>query len=403
MTGFLARTPQRHRTLAFASANHVWSDLFFAMMIPLLPLIKEDPELGLSFTEAGLLRTVHSGASAVFQVPFGFLAEQVGEFWLILGGNLWVAGSMFAVGVASTFPWILGATLVGGLGGGTQHPLASSMVSRAYETGARSTAVGAVNFAGDLGKMAAPAIAWLIAIPFGWRATFKTVGISAIGFMLLSAFTRPGIQTRAVKKSGASDGDGEGPVKVAGFVNLSIVGFLDSAARGAALTFLPFLMRDKGMSTEQIFGLLFLLLAGGAIGKLALGWLDERYGPVALIWLTKGVTVILLVAAIPTPNILLPPLVLALGIGLNGTSSVLYANVASFVPPGRRARLYGSFYTTNEVGSAIAPALYGALADLVNVKATIAVMGGITALILPVSLTLLPHLRDAAAAPGKAP
>ena len=373
-------------------------------MIPLLPLIKEDPELGLSFTEAGLLRSAHSGASAVFQVPFGFLAEQVGEFWLILGGNLWVAGSMFAVGVASTFPWILGATLVGGLGGGTQHPLASSMVSRAYETGARSTAVGAVNFAGDLGKMAAPAIAWLVAIPFGWRATFKVVGISAIGFVLLSAFTRPGVKTGAVKRPGGSDSEAEGPVKVAGFVNLSVVGFLDSAARGAALTFLPFLMRDKGMSTEQVFGLLFLLLAGGAIGKLALGWLDERYGPVALIWLTKGITVILLIAAIPTPNILLPPLVLALGIGLNGTSSVLYANVANFVPPGRRARLYGSFYTTNEVGSAIAPALYGVLADLLNVKATIAVMGGITALILPVSLTLLPHLRDAAtAAPGKAP
>ena len=384
--------------------NHVWSDLFFAMMIPLLPLIKEDPELGISFTEAGLLRSAHSGASAVFQVPFGFLAEQVGEFWLILGGNLWVAGSMFAVGVASTFPWILGATLVGGLGGGTQHPLASSMVSRAYETGARSTAVGAVNFAGDLGKMAAPAIAWLVAIPFGWRATFKVVGISAIGLVLLSAFTRTGVKTGAVKRPGGSDSEAEGPVKVAGFVNLSVVGFLDSAARGAALTFLPFLMRDKGMSTEQVFGLLFLLLAGGAIGKLALGWLDERYGPVALIWLTKGITVILLIAAIPTPNILLPPLVLALGIGLNGTSSVLYANVANFVPPGRRARLYGSFYTTNEVGSAIAPALYGVLADLLNVKATIAVMGGITALILPVSLTLLPHLRDAATtAPGKAP
>ena len=394
MLRFFSRSPQRHRTLAFASVNHVWSDLFYAMLIPLLPLMKEDPDLNLTFTQAGLIRTVHSGASAVLQIPFGFLAERAGEFWLILGGNIWVAAGMIGIALASSFPILFGVTLLGGLGGGAQHPLASGMVSRAYEDGGRSTAVGAVNFAGDLGKMAAPVVAWLIARPFGWRATFRSVGIAAIVFTSLSALARRGV-VDSRRQSRSTAAEETGPVRMAGFVNLSVLGFLDSAARGAALTFLPFLMRDKGMSTEQIFVMLFLLLTGGAVGKLALGWLDERCGPVTLIWATKGLTALLLLAALPAPNLALAPLLVILGIGLNGTSSVLYANVAVFIPAPLRARSYGFFYTTNEAGAAIAPALYGVLADAVSVRAAIFTMGLVTALILPASLFIRGRLAEA--------
>jgi len=45
----------------------------------------------------------------------------------------------------------------------------------------------------------------------------------------------------------------------------------------------------------------------------------------------------------------------ALGLGLNGTSSVLSAPVAELIPSHRRARLYGYFYTTNETGTVLAP------------------------------------------------
>ena len=46
---------------------HVWNDLFVALMVPLLPLIKEDLEL--SFTEVGLLKSVFTGATAILQIP----------------------------------------------------------------------------------------------------------------------------------------------------------------------------------------------------------------------------------------------------------------------------------------------------------------------------------------------
>ena len=148
MLGLFIKAPRARRILFLGSATHVWSDLFFALLVPLLPAIKAD--LGLSYTEAVLLKTVFVGASAVLQVPAGFLADAVSELWLLILGNAWVAAGIIVMAFSPGFIALLAITLVAGIGGGTQHPIAASMVSRAYDGGGRSTAVGTVNFAGDL-------------------------------------------------------------------------------------------------------------------------------------------------------------------------------------------------------------------------------------------------------------
>ena len=378
------------RALLFASAMHLWNDLFFALLVPLLPAIKED--LGLSFAEIGLLRSVFSGASAILQIPAGYLAEGVGEFWLLVLGNAWVCLGLIGMGLSSTFPLLLIVSFLGGLGGGAQHPLGSSMVSRAYDDGGRSTAVGTVNFAGDLGKMLAP-LGALLAIPFGWRAAVWSVGLAGLVFMAASIPVRRAVDMgRPNPRESGSAAEVTGTSRMGGFVLLSLVGFLDSGTRGASLVFLPFVMDAKGLGAAEIGVLLVLLFAGGAAGKYVVGWLGERFSPVTLIWATKGLTAGLLVLSLVVSPVALVPLVLLLGVGLNGTSSALYASVAQLIPAHRRARLYGYFYTTNQGGTVLAPLVYGVIADLFSLNVTVTVMGLATLVILPVSLTLRRYL-----------
>ncbi len=375
------------RTLVFGSATHVWSDFFFTLIVPLLPLMRDDPDLALSYTEVGILKSVFTGSSAVLQVPAGWAAEFTGEFWLLIGGNLWVALGLLLVAVMPTFLLLVVVSFVVGLGGGTQHPLASSMVSRAYDDKGRSTAVGTVNFAGDLGKMAAPAVGGLLADGLGWRGTIRAAGIAGAAFIGALALTRRAVDIPVAdptSEPGVELPDEGGNFR--GFLALSLIGFLDSMARGGSLAFLPFVLEDKGMSFGRISLMLFILFVGGAAGKFVCGWLGERFEPVRLIWWSKGLTAVLLVAVIFAPVQALIPLVLLLGLGLNGTSSVLYATVAGLIPPGRRARMYGYFYTTNEGGSIAAPVLYGRIADVFNLRIAILAMSAATALILPVSL-----------------
>ena len=394
MLNFVMKAPQSRRVLVFGSAMHVWNDLFIALMVPLLPFIKED--LDLSFTEVGLLKSVFTGATAILQIPSGILAETTGEFWLLILGNVWVGLGLVAMALSSSFAVLLGLSFLGGLGGGAQHPLASSMVSRAYEDGGRSTAVGTVNFAGDIGKMIAPLIAGAVAISFGWRAALWVTGVASLVFMLVTTMARRNIDIgRPVQEISADSQSGGGSVQMGGFVTLSGVGFLDSATRGAALAFLPFVMVAKGMNPAQVTGMLFFLFLGGAIGKYVVGWLGDRFGSVSLIWGTKGMTALLLISALTAPSVAMVPLMIILGVGLNGTSSALYATVADFVPPNRRARLYGFFYTTNEAGAVLAPIIYGVIADAYSLSTTMVVMGLATSAILPASLALRPHLSEA--------
>jgi MFS family permease len=373
---------------------HVWSDLFFALLLPLLPSIKN--QLGLTFFQVWLLRSMFSGATAILQIPAGFLAESVGEFWLLVLGNAWVAVGLIAMALSPVFIVLLAASFIGGLGGGTQHPLGTSLVSRAYDERGRSTAVGTVNFAGDLGKMLAPLVA-LIAIPLGWRAVLWAVGIGGLLFMTLSIPLRRSVDIgKPVSKEQAYDGDSGDGGRMSGFVMLSVVGFLDSATRGASLVILPFVMDAKGMGPGQISLMLILLFAGGAVGKYVVGWLGERFPTVSLIWGTKGLTAVLLMLSLATPALALAPLMVVLGIGLNGTSSALYASVANLIPQRQRARFYGLFYTTNEVGTVLVPLIYGVVADMFGLNAAVIVMGLATMLILPVSLGLRSHLSLAA-------
>ena len=394
---FWTRGPQARRTLLFASATHVWSDLFFALYAPLLPLIKDD--LNLTFTEVAMLKSLYAAAMAVLQVPVGFMADRVGEFWLLVGGNLWVAAGLIAMSLAPSFFLLLAFTILGGLGGGTQHPLASGIVSRAYDSKARATAVGTVNFAGDLGKMAAPAIALVVAVSYGWRGTMLVIGVGAIAFFLASMFIKRSVDIGRAEpvESKPADADDGTDKPSTGFKVLSVVGFVDSAIRAAALTFVPFILDDRGMESTEIFIMLILLLAGGAFGKYICGWFSERHGLISIVWITKASAAVFLVATIYAPMLAMAPLMVLLGIGLNGTSSSLYATVAIFAPQARRGRMYGYFYTTNEIGAFAAPLLFGRLADMFSIRVSMGLMGLFTATILPVSLLLRGYLHPSPA------
>ena len=390
---------RRRRTLAFASATHVWSDLFYALLIPLLPIMRDDPALDLSYTEIGLLRTGFGTASVVLQIPAGFLAERWEEFWLLIAGNIWVGAGFLLMAALTSFVPLLAATVLGGLGGGTQHPLATSMVSRAYRDEGHSAAVGTVNFAGDIGKLLAPLV---VVIGLGWRSTMRLVGAAGIVFMALSMLTRRSVgppRTDAAPVEGGSPSVRDAAAPARGLFALGSIGFMDAATRTAALTFVPFVLADRGAGTREVLILLTLLLAGGAAGKYGCGWLDDRYGSMGLVWWTKGVTALLLLAILVTPVVSAPALMLVLGFGLNGTSSVLYAAVARFAPRDRRATTYGYYYTVTEA-SAIAPLIYGRIADMTNLRVTMMVMAAATALILPASLLVRRHL--AAGAPPRA-
>jgi predicted MFS family arabinose efflux permease len=110
------------------------------------------------------------------------------------------------------------------------------------------------------------------------------------------------------------------------------------------------------------------------------------------VWLTEGLTAVLIVALLPLPveaALVLLPLI---GVVLNGTSSVLYGSVPLLVTPERRARAFSVFYTGTIGSGAVAPALYGVVGDHFGVTAALIVVAALVLLTLPLVLVLKPVL-----------
>ena len=383
--------PAARAVLLTAALTHVVHDGFSDALYVLLPIWAG--EFRLTLTQVGILKAAYTGGMAASQVPAGLLAERWGERQLLAAGTAVAALGYLAVATSASgmLPLVV-LLLVSGLGSGVQHPLSSSLVAHAYETGPRRAALGTYNFAGDIGKIAVPAAVALAATFVGWRtasAAYALLGLASAAVIALvlgrlKAGGGAGVHTEGVSITAG----GWGIRDARGFQALAAVGMIDTATRTALLTFLPFLLLEKGLTVAGVGGALALLFAGGAAGKFVCGLVAERVGIVRTVVLTElatalGITAVGLGSLSVALAVLLP-----LGVALNGTSSALYATVADLVRPERRARAYGLYYTLVVAASAAAPLLYGALGDALGVMATLLVTSALVLLTLPLCFVL---------------
>jgi len=395
--GIASMTPQRARaTLAASGTMHFLHDGCCDLLYFLFPVWAG--EFTLSMAQIGLLRTAYNGALALFQVPAGYLADRWGEPRVLSAGTFITAVGFLCVGGAGGFASFIAFLVMAGMGSATQHPLASSLVSRAYEDGRRRAAIGTYNFTGDLGKVVLPASAAFCTAWVGWRWAARGTGLvvlaSSIGiFFLLSSLMRePAPRQRNAVRDRV--GMGWGIRNARGFALLSTIHAIDNGSRTVFLTLLPFLLLGKGARMDRMWLALGLTFAGGATGKFVCGLLAERWGIIRTVLVTEAATGagILLLLALPVmPALFLLPL---LGVALNGTSSVLYGTVAELVAPECRSRVYGLFYTVGIGTGALTPTVFGVLSDAAGVPFTLAVLAAVILATLPLAQLLRPAVES---------
>jgi MFS family permease len=386
--------------LALACAAHFLHDGFSDLLYVFLPLWAA--EFGLTYAQVGVMRTAYTGGMALFQVPAGLLAERWGERGVLAAGTAVTALGFCAAATTGGYLPLLAVLLVSGLGSGVQHPLSSSLVSRAFETGRRRAALGTYNFAGDLGKIAISAAMAVAAAVVGWRlagAVYGAVGAAA-ALAIGVGLARVAAGGRAPAAAGEGAVEGWGIRDARGFSALASIGMIDNATRTGFLTFLPFALLAKGATVAAVGGALALVFAGGAAGKFVCGLAAERLGVIRTVVLTEAATAVGILTLVFAPLPVALAVLVPVGIALNGTSSVLYATVADLVRPGRRSRAYGLYYTLSVGASAVAPVVYGLTSDAAGVPATLVIVALLVLVTIPLSLVLRPVVAAAGTAPA---
>ena len=382
---------QRKITLFTGSAFHFFHDGIADGLAVFLPLWQTS--FGLSFTHVGLLVTCFEGATGFFQIPAGFLGERFGERALLVLGTLVTAISFMCLGFVDGLVSLVCLLWVGGVGAAVQHPLASSMVSKAYNANGRRMALGTYNFSGDIGKFLFPALAAVALSQIGWRPVCAGLGLFGcmvtVTLFLILRQARIGQTSLSGKnQKAASKTNGWGIVNKGAFATLSVIGIVDTAVRVGLITFGPFLFIQKGLRAESVGFALSLLFIGGAVGKFMCGAVAERIGIIATVVITEGITgfgiLLLTILTFPSIYFFLP----VLGAALNGTSSVLYGTVADFVSPHRVARAFGLFYTFVIAAAAVAPPITGRVSEILGLDSSIRLIGWIALTTLPMAFVL---------------
>ncbi len=393
---------RRRRVLGASCGTHFIHDGFSDLILILLPLWQA--EFALSLSQVGAISSTYSGAMTIGQLPAGLASERWGERRILAVGTALAGLGFCLLGFAGGALGLAFALALAGLGTSPQHPLNSTLVARAYEGGPMRAALGIYNFSGDLGKMAVPGLAAVALISLDWR--FITSGYGGFGIvaafgvlLLLRLLGVGGVPSRPAPRQ---DGDRVAPKagdwgirQRRGFALLSATSMIDGACRAGFLTFLPFLLIGKGAAIETVGFALVLVFAGGAAGKLVCGLIAERLGIVRTAVLSELATGAGILLLLPLPLEVCLVVLPAVGVALNGTSSVLYASVAEFVAPERHGRGFGLFMTLTIGAWAISPTIFGILSDRYGVAETLAMVGLFALTTVPLALALKRPLQAA--------
>ena len=373
------------RTLVATCGAHFIQDGLVALQYVLLPILAQ--VFGLNYTQVGFLRAASNSAMTLLEIPAGVLAERFGESRLLVFGLLCAGLGYLGVALASEFYLIVIGFLVTGSGAAFQHSLASAMIANRFGDAERRRSLGIYNAFGDAGKLAFSGIFGVaIGAGFAWNLVVTGLCLVTLAFTVLLLFLlnhgSVAQQADANEKQAVAARGKWGIKNPRKFAWLGITVFIDTLAQAVFLTFIAFLVLQKGGGETLASMAVVLALCGGMVGKFASGYLAARHGDRGAFRILQLLTVAGLLALGPLPMV--PALILLplIGLAVQGSSTVTYGALSDFVHKDRQSRGYAMIYTLSSLSAVVGPLIFGSLADLYGVDVSFALLALLTSLTL---------------------
>jgi MFS family permease len=360
----------------------------------LMPYIQ--PDLGLTYTQVGLLGSALSLTWALAAVFVGWLSDRLRKRKIIIViSTVLFALCSISSGLATGFLMLLAARLVMGLSEGGVMPLSHAMVAAEVDPKHRALAMGVTQNLGSslLGSTLAPLVLVPIALAWGWRNAFFIAAIPGlisallIWLYVIERKLPPPAARVAGQRAPIAEVLGNRNVIVCSFMAVVLVAYLV-----VTWAFMPLvLVQMRGLGDGTAAGLMATLGVASALCSFLIPWLSDIYGrrPVMALFTIAGVILPLGALYYDGPALVLG-LIFFVGWMFNGIFPMFMATVpVESVSPTQAATAMGIVMGVGEIlGGVIAPSLAGRLSDIYGLQAVcwllcaLAVIGGIAALFL---------------------
>ena len=373
---------------AQAAPRHAWRELWLitighglthwypATFYLLLPLI--GAELGLSYSQIGLIMTCQYMASAVANVPGGVLVDTVGRKGLLMAISLfWVGFPYLLISFTHSYSMLLVCIALVGFGNALWHPTAIPTLGQRYPE-RKGLVLSLHGMGGNVGDAIAPLVVGAALAVFSWREVV-VLNVAPGLIVALLMFTMLGtIRLGAKKTPGESQSFGQymaglRPLfRSRALILLCTGSSFRTMTQSALLTFLPvYLAHDMGYSPAVVGACLFALQAAGFAAAPVAGHLSDRMGRKQILitsMLTTAVVLVLMALTGGSPIFI--ALVAILGFFLYATRPVIQAWMLDVTPKNMGGSSIGVLFGAQAVGGALGPLFGGMVADHYGLLAT---------------------------------
>ena len=353
--------------IAAISFAHLLNDMMQSVLLAIYPMLKNG--LQLSFAQIGLITLAYQLTASLLQPLIGLYTDHRPKPYSLPVGMGFTLVGLLLLSQAATFPAVLLAAMLIGIGSSVFHP-ESSRVARMAAGSQPGLAQSLFQIGGNLGTALGPLLAALIIVPFGQGSAAWFSLAALLGVLVLSAVGRWSSRhvadfrgrMRAHADNGLSRRQIGWSLAILGLLMFSKFFYTTSLS-----SYYTFYLIDKfGLSLPSAQMHLFVFLIAVAAGTVAGGPVGDRVGRKRVIWVS--------ILGVAPFTLLLPHAdlfwtgVLSVIIGLilaSAFSAILV--YAQELVPGKVGAISGLFFGFAFGMGGIGAALLGQLADATSI------------------------------------
>lgn len=281
--------PTFHVLLAL-SAAHCLNDLLQSVITAVYPMLKTD--LGINFTQIGLITLVYQLAASIFQPVVGYVFDKRPFVWSLPAGMISTSVGIVLLACSNSLAGVLLAVFMVGLGSATLHPEASRITSLAGHE-RRGFAQSVFQVGGNFGGSVGPLLVALIVAPHDRRYIMWFLVFAALCFWAMRPICRwyrgylnslKQAERRRESHAALPLSRGMTIFTICVIIILIFSKYIYMASLSSYYTF--YLIDKFGVTVSQSQIFLFVFVVSTAAGTLVGGPVGDRYGRKPVIWVS---------------------------------------------------------------------------------------------------------------------
>ena len=375
---------------------HLLNDMIQSLVPALYPILKAN--YGLDFGQIGLITLAFQCTASLLQPLVGAYTDRHPLPYSLPAGMASTLAGLLLLSQATSYPVILGAAALIGVGSSVFHP-ESSRVARMASGGRYGLAQSLFQVGGNFGSAIGPLLAAFVVVPRGQGSIAWFSGAALLGMLVLVRvggwYRRNGrpARPRAAARSGAEGAvaalsRGQVLFAIGVLVVLLFSKNVYTASLNSYYTF--YLIHRFGVSVQTAQVLLFVFLASLVVGALAGGAVGDRVGRLPVIWFS-------ILGVLPF-TLVLPYVGLATTVALTVVIGLIMSSAFSAILvyaqdllPGKVGLVAGLFFGFSFGLGGLGAAALGELADRIGIDAVYGLCSFLP--LLGILTALLPNIE----------